>query len=339
MPSLRLLARKKFLFVFAALFFAAAVAELSSRWFYSRTLLQRYRPAEEVQRIELAGSEDSGTVLDAQGGWFHEGRPTEILVRSLKLDPGSSSGTAQAAWDRPADIVIRNGKLRGGIRIMGLGRNGEAPGVRRSSRREGHTARARAASPVRVRIENVEIEAVGPIPLYLGPGVEGVVVENCRFTGWSRSVALYLDAESGHNLFRGNTFDLRPAREVFAVDGSADNRIEGNRFLQMPLGGIHLYRNCGEGGTVRHQPPQGNIIAGNRFDTGALGWGGYAVWLGSRANSRAGPRNYCGADAGFPFGSSIDNGDYADRNSVVNNRFTPPSPLAVRDDGEDNAVR
>ncbi|HQL51776.1 MAG TPA: right-handed parallel beta-helix repeat-containing protein, partial [Kiritimatiellia bacterium] len=267
----------------------------------------------------------SGTVLDAGGGWLNEGKRTEILI---------CSRWNGSAWERPADITIRNAKLRGAIRITGMGRNGQGAAVRASSRTEGHTARAQAAAPTRVTISNVWIEADGRIPIYLAPGVTHVTVEACVITGRSRSVAFYFDAESGRNTLRGNTFAARVAREAVAVDGSAGNRIVGNVFTSMPLGGIYLYRNCGEGGTVRHQTPNGNILADNRFMTRGLARCAYGIWLGSRNGRRA----YCGCDAGYPFGSSLDNRDFADDNIVTNNMFTPMTPRALRDDGSHNRI-
>jgi hypothetical protein len=119
-----------------------------------------------------------------------------------------------------------------------------------------------------------------------------------------------------------------------AVDGSATNAIVGNRFLQVDYGGIYLYRNCGEGGTVRHQTPQGNVIENNFFNMTDLRSGSYGVWLGSRQ----GRRSYCEDDAGYPFGSSIDNHDFADHNTVRGNVFQPAGDKAVRDEGADNSV-
>jgi parallel beta-helix repeat protein len=183
-------------------------------------------------------------------------------------------------------------------------------------------------------LEDLKIEADHRIPLYLGPGVTEVTVRNCTFTGWSASTTVYLDAESGGNRIEGCTFDVRSGREVMAVDGSATNTIVGNRFLQARYGGIYLYRNCGEGGTVRHQAPQGNVIENNFFNVKDLRSGSYGIWLGSRQ----GRRSYCEDDAGYPFGSSIDNRDFADHNTVRENVFQPASDEAVRDEGADNRV-
>jgi len=216
---------------------------------------------------------------------------------------------------------------------MGLGRNGEAEGVRKSSVWPGHTRRSQAAAPRRIVLENLEIVASHRIPLYLAPGSTEVTVQNCRFGGWSVSTAVYLCAESGRHIIRGNHFATRVGREVLAVDGSARNLIENNTFEQMPLGGIYLYRNCGEGGTVRHQTPRENIIRGNIF-RGTPRPGHSAIWLGSRG----GRRGYCGQDEGYDFGSSLDDRDFADDNTVTGNSFTLPASRAVRDDGAGNTV-
>jgi hypothetical protein len=146
-----------------------------------------------------------------------------------------------------------------------------------------------------------------------------------RIKGRTDSVALYLDAESGFNVIRNNTFDIIGAnREIIAVDGSANNQLLTNTIKQAPSGGIYLYRNCGEGGTVRHQAPQNNLIAGNTINN----TGGYGIWLGSRNGGRL----YCNEDKGFSFGSSIDDRDFADNNTVRDNTFTS-SARTIRSDG------
>jgi parallel beta-helix repeat protein len=180
----------------------------------------------------------------------------------------------------------------------------------------------------------VQIEANRSIPLYLGPGVTGVAVRDCKFTGWTVSTVVYLDAESANNVLENCVFDVRAAREVIAVDGSARNLIAGNRFERADFGGIYLYRNCGEGGTVRHQTPRENRIENNIFNLDGLRPVSYGIWLGSRQ----GRRNYCEADAGYTFGSSADNRDFADDNIVTGNIFDPRSSRAVRDDGAANRI-
>jgi len=287
--------------------------------------LLKQLPKPGLEKINLIGSADSGRVIDLKGGWLNEGKLTELVIRSKETEQG---------WDVPEKITVRNGRIRGSIRIFGLGVNGEAPLVKESSHREGHTARAQAAAPKGIVLEDLQIEADHRIPLYLGPGTTGVTVRNCTFTGWSASTTVYLDAESGGNRIEGCTFEVKSGREVMAIDGSATNTITGNRFLQTSFGGIYLYRNCGEGGTVRHQTPQGNLIAKNIFNLKDLKPGSYGVWIGSRQ----GRRRYCEDDAGFPFGSSIDNRDFADHNTLSGNIFESASDQAIRDDGSGNQV-
>ena len=289
----------------------------------TQSFLLKLLPKPKFDKNNLEGSGQNGRLIDLQGGWLNEGKLTEMVIRSKDMEKG---------WDVLERITIRNGSIRGSIRIFGLGVNGEDPRVRESSHREGHTARAQAAAPRAILLENLQIEADHRIPLYLGPGVTGVMVRNCKFAGWSASTTVYLDAESGGNRIEGCTFNVRSGREVMAVDGSATNTIVGNRFLQVNYGGIYLYRNCGEGGTVRHQTPRGNVIENNFFNMKDLRQGSYGIWLGSRQ----GRRSYCEDDAGYPFGSSIDNRDFADHNTLRGNIFQPANDKAVRDDGAEN---
>jgi hypothetical protein len=76
------------------------------------------------------------------------------------------------------------------------------------------------------------------------------------------------------------------------------------------------------------------MIGNNFFDLKELRPGSYGIWLGSRQ----GRRSYCEDDAGYPFGSSIDNRDFADQNTLRGNIFQPASDRSVRDDGSDNRI-
>jgi parallel beta-helix repeat protein len=279
--------------------------------------------------IVLSGNAASGTTIDCRGATLSNqfgGGPT-LLVRSLEKSDGS--------WDVPVGVEIRNCTIRGNIDIRGMGRNGEAEKVRRSSLSEGHTARAQAAAPRDVNLSNLTFVGEGAIPLYAAPGVTGMTVENSNFTGRTNGTAIYLDAESARNRILGNLFDIRTLwREAIAVDGSADNRIENNRFENPLTGGIFLYRNCGEGGTIRHQAPQRNVIAGNVFHYDGLWAARPAVWLGSRQ----GWRFYCPNPSPLPLGSSLSADDFAQHNRVTGNRFPGGTPRLIRNDDEDNLV-
>jgi hypothetical protein len=266
----------------------------------------------------------SGSVIDCKGGEFNSGRVTEILVISGPMN-------------QLKDVTIRNCQLKGSIRVFGMGRNGEAATLKKSSVKPGHTLRAQSAAPTNILISNMDIEAAGRTPVYIAPGATRVTLENSLLTGYSTSVAVYLDAESARNTIRNNTFlvtPVSPYREVIAIDGSAENVVANNRLPDVRHGGIYLYRNCGEGGVIRHQPPIKNRIEKNSFGLRQLSLGEYGIWLGSRN----GNRSYCEDDKGFSFGSSDDNRDHANNNSVLGNVFDG-SPRTVKDDGKSNLIK
>jgi parallel beta-helix repeat protein len=281
-------------------------------------------PKPEPIPYEVFTIDKSGTTIDCKGKEFNSGKNTEIRIISSKKN-------------KVENVAIKNCKLKGSIRTVGLGFNGESEGVNKSSKTEGHTQRAQEEAPSNILISNVQIEGVQRIPIYIGPGTTKVTVEDTKFTGTSNTVVIYMDTESGFNTIKNSVFDVTPQynmREVIAVDGSAYNKILNNTFEQATKGGIYLYRNCGEGGTVRHQSPQYNTISGNKFNLEGLSWDSYGIWL----SSRNGNRSYCEDDAGYPFGSSIDNRDFADYNTVVDNKFDG-SFRKISDNGNNNKVQ
>lgn len=267
-----------------------------------------------TKRIVLAGHASNNVAIDCGNGRI--GRPTaqptfphpSVEIRSQKTE-GSTP-----RWERPSGIVIKNCQIDGPIRIWGFGLNGQSEDVRLSSFSLGHTERAQAAAPTGIRIEDSTLTAFGLTPLYLGPGVTDVTLQRSKVRGTAPSIAIYLDAESARNTIARNDFEIATGREIIAVDGSAHNTITGNTFRIGWRGGIYLYRNCGEGGTVRHQTPSNNKITDNRFR--------YASPLHQPAinvGSRNGWSWYCHKDNGYPFGSSIDDRDNAAGNVVSTN--------------------
>jgi hypothetical protein len=263
------------------------------------------KPADVVdKRVVILGSAASGAVLDCQGAQVRN----ELLILSRETPV---SGTS--AWERPERVSVRNCTIVGGIRVSGMAINGEAPLLRDSSRALGHTERAQNAAPRDILLENLTIRTPGHIPLYVSPGVTRLTLRNSTITGRSRSVAIYLDAESAGNTIAGNTIDADLGREAIAVDASAYNVIRNNiiRTRSPRPGGIYLYRNCGQGGTIRHQTPHSNAIVGNEFFVAP------AIWVASRN----GNRSYCWADSGYPFGSSASNLDHARNTLICGNHF------------------
>jgi hypothetical protein len=263
----------------------------------------------------------SHTVLDGKGGWFNEGRLTQLVIQSDFVN---------GQWRRPKNFTFKNWKLNGSIRVLGVG-SSASKAVKESSFSLGHTERMQAAAPKDITLSGLKIKADEKIPLIVGPGATGVSLIDSRISGTSQSVAIYLDAESANNSIVNNIFKIKADRELIAVDGSRGNLIADNSFNRISWGGVYVYRNCGERGVVRHQEPVNNRITGNLFklDTLKSYWQKnpkngrqfeyrYGVWLGSREGSRA--ASYCGADKGFPFGSSVDNRDFANDNIVSGNR-------------------
>lgn len=268
-------------------------------------------PGASVQRrLLFEGAESSGSGLDCRGGAI--GFPGE---------PSTTRNPTVAVWSRrdgdrwslPRDVRIVDCTIHGNLRVWGLGRD-DIEGLRLSSRTADHTPRLQEAAPAGLTLEKVTFVATGSIPLYVGPGVIGLSMNGGRFSGRSVSTAIYLDAESQGAVIENVAFDIATGREQIAVDGSARNRIVGNHFRLAGRGGVFLYRNCGEDGVIRHQTPSDNRIADNRFE-GAAWFRPQAVVVGSRE----GRRRYCGDDAGWPFGSSLDDRDHATGNQVANN--------------------
>ncbi len=281
----------------------------------------------------LEGSGASGAVLDCGGATIDvsagEGRKqkTAIIVRSKE--------TTSGPWDAPSNITIRNCKINGFVRIYGLGENANGEIMKASSFNANHTAFAQASAPKNVRLENMTIKAPDGIPLYLGPGVTKAALVNSTIDGKSTSVGIYLDAESANNTIRDNVFRIvTEKRELIAVDGSAGNTIANNTFERADNGGIFVYRNCGEGGVIRHQKPQFNQITGNTFRYGSSFGAKPAVWL----NSRNGNSRYCFLDPAHPYGSSVSNLDFAQKNVVRNNRLGGGPESLIRNDDPSNEV-
>lgn len=292
------------------------------------------QPQDAITRqLVFEGKASSDTTLDCNGGKISVSTGDAIVIRS-------HGDTWQAmAADRPTGITIRNCRLEGGIRIFGLGVNGQAERLRQSSLIPGHTQRAQRAAPTKIRLERLTLNPQGRIPLYIAPGVTDVSIVSSSFIGSLGAPAVYLDAESARNTIRDNTFDMASTRrEVIAVDGSADNTIAGNVFHRLHNGGIFLYRNCGEGGTIRHQAPTGNVVSGNMFAP-AIPLAAPAIWLGSRGNSLFwGLATGCGLNLRHPF-DTTQSGDHADHNIVTGNGFGGVDPvIAIRDDGMDNLI-
>lgn len=261
-----------------------------------------------TKQIIFEGAKASNTTLDCQGATLDANAIPVILIQSIKQGN---------IWSVPKNISIKNCIVKGAIRIHGMGRNGESEPVKASSITLGHTERVQQAAPSQIVLDNLNLTAGQSNMVYLAPGVHDVTIKNSQFTGKAGSLAIYLDAESKNNRIEHNHFDVQtPTRELIAVDGSAYNTIKNNTFINPENGAIFFYRNCGEGGTVRHQTPSYNEVSNNTFKM-EQHLKQPLIWLGSRH----GHRNYCGLDAGYAFGSSQSDLDFAENNQVKANQF------------------
>jgi parallel beta-helix repeat protein len=122
-------------------------------------------------------------------------------------------------------------------------------------------------------------------------------------------------------------------REGISVDGSYENTIVGNAFLDNSAGGIFLYKNCGEYPDrpvyfERRYPSEHNLIEGNVFLGGTNG-----VWIGSRMGENTLPMD-CTDPAYIDEPLRRVVLDRANDNTVRGNRFVDVTyGIRVEDDG------
>jgi parallel beta-helix repeat protein len=241
-------------------------------------------------------------------------------------------------WLVPENITIKNFIVKGSVRIIGLGINGEGELVRESSKNKKHTEYAQSVAPKNIIFDNIKIEANQRTPFYVAPACTRITLQNSELTGWAESVAIYLDCESAYNTIQNNSIKTKTKREAIAVDGSAYNTIQNNTFEYLDFGGIYLYRNLGEGGTIRHQTPSFNKILNNTFKySNAISDRlnqilHPAIWLGSRSKFikyfYMSGKKFKNRDTSKPFGSSENPNDLASNNIVKGNK---PKNIIVRD--------
>jgi len=266
-----------------------------------------------------------------------------IEVRS----PSSLDGE-ERVWRRTRSVTIRDCIVTGSIRVWGMAKNGQGTlfagaeegevvnVFRTSSREEGHAERARANAPTDIVFDNLTITGVGRNPVYFAPGVTYSQLINSEIKGRSDAVGFYLDAESYANTIKNNYIHVATKnhpleqwdRPLVAIDGSSHNKIINNRFSNLSHGGIYLYRNCGEGGVVRHTTPSYNQIINNIFYYNRYSGDNPSVYFGSRDYGWFQETfGYC-EDDGVPdtiteidFGSGASNKDHATHNVVMQNQI------------------
>ncbi|MFT4533827.1 MAG: hypothetical protein ACJA1A_002121 [Saprospiraceae bacterium] len=291
-----------------------------------------------TKRLVFEGSAASGVTCDCNGATLDGGK-NKVNYRKDMIEVKSKKTTAQT-WIRPQYITINYCNIIGSVRIWGMGKNGEWEDVKESSKREPteskHVLRVRNNAPRNIVFDGITITGVGRNPLYFAPGVTYSKLINSEMKGKSDKVGIYLDAESAYNTFENNYIHVNTEKDGYgalpavtdrgwpqvAIDGSSWNNFVNNRFSSINNGGIYFYRNCGEGGTIRHTPPERNIIKNNSFYYNKYKGGKPAIYLGSRDYGfKERTFGHCDSDDGRPYGSSSSDKDYARYNTIQQNQF------------------
>jgi hypothetical protein len=277
----------------------------------------------------------SGVTMDCGGGTINggpgtfnyaPGKPDGLLmveIVSTPTDPDPKTGLPR--WVPTQRVAIRHCKIIGSVKIYGA--IGEP--VENSGRADWVT-RVRSHAPRHIVFDDVTITGVKGSEnlLYLFSGVAHFQLLN----SWIRSepgvavdgVNVYLDSESFGNTFRNNRIEAQTRhREVMSLDASSSNTIVDNVFSALSNGGIYLYRNCGEGGAVRHSTPSGNHIINNVFYYDKYTGDNAAIHVAQRNGTCC--KNDCSKDKGYPFGSSVSDFDHAQFNVVMQNQIVKRS--------------
>jgi hypothetical protein len=277
-----------------------------------------------TKRLIVQGREGSGVTIDCHGATI-DGSKVRALSRDnaeqkdMILIRSTSAGDAQSStWSRPTDVTVKNCKVIGSIRILGMR---SLTDLKDSSYSSGHATRMRNIAPTRITFDNLTITGRYRNTVYFGIGVTESKLINSELKGESTAVALYLEAESSRNVIKNNDIHTVTSKEVLAVDASSLNRIIDNRFSALSRGGIYLYRNCGEDGVVRHTTPSQNTIVNNVFYYNNYSPNPYSVNPSVYLGSRNGSPGYCDEDDDQTIGSGASNLDYAQHNVVMQNQI------------------
>ncbi len=279
-----------------------------------------------TRRIDF-GSASSHVDLNCNGATLANqqigSKPFDFYRLTIRTGYNNKNNT----FKQLVGATVRNCIVHGGIAV---GSTMSADTVRASSRRAGHVGRMQAVSAKSVSLDNLTIMA-NPLPdgslirniLYVQVGVTDFLLQNSSISGEiGDGLPIYLDAESARNSILNNVFNVVTRnREYIALDGSSDNSIRGNTFVNPRRGAIYVYRNCGETGIVRHNEPRRNVVENNvfRFTRRATATVP-VVWVASREKSKT-YQSWCDLDKGVPFGSGVSDRDFAKGNIIRNNRF------------------
>ncbi len=229
----------------------------------------------------------SGVTLDCRGA-------TIALPKRRKL-PGGGRYAVLIRAERDetlSDIRVRNCRIEGGTNNLRITRRGF---------RDLAPERAYDAGFRNVVIENSRLYDAAGTGLYVDAYVTGVTIRGVEVAG-AGGAGIYLEAGSRGSLVEASHIHhngyadtqtpseregfryLMAGREGIAVDGSRDNVIRGNRIHHNALGGVFLYKNCGEDRSKPNWWPRPfgadrNLVEDNDIRAERTG-----VWIASREN-------------------------------------------------------
>lgn len=263
----------------------------------------------------------SGTELDCKGAIL-DGRGDQkvgILITSRR---------------KPlSDVVVKNCTVNN-FRRTGIMVNSTIPLKGREDREAVYRN-----TPTNVLLDRVVVLNSGD-GVYFNGYVTNSTLQNSTVKG-SKQVGVYLSQASKNikvinNDIEGNGIAGKKAqrREGLAVDSSADNLIEGNRFTKNGAGGLFLYKNCGtllpDGKRdLRWQSSNNNVIRNNVFKDERVG-----VWIASRQSQDL-THLKCADPAVDATGKYFE--DFANNNTVTNNKFCG-GEVGVRIEGDQNNI-
>lgn len=266
-----------------------------------------------TKTLLFSGHESDGVTLDCNGAKILGTRYADREAIAVETEGGYGV----------ENVTVKNCVVDGRIRVGGYG--GE------SNWDPNHTEIIQKRSPKNITFDGLTITAFGKDPFYVFSGSLRVTLKNSKIRGNSDGVAIYLDAESAEHVIQNNGIGVHTdKREQIAIDGSARNLIVGNYFTQLDDGGIFIYRNCGEKGSIRHQFPADNVILDNIFHYNDYRGFASAVAIASREDRNF---SYCDEDSCGPkIGSNLDEDDHAYRTLVAQNRFIGREPSKTNGD-------
>ncbi|WP_299011752.1 hypothetical protein [uncultured Shewanella sp.] len=251
-------------------------------------------------------------------GIFSAKTDDTIIIQSVKK--------ADNTWSAPQHINIENCRIKGSIRMSGMGINAKDNHIQVSSFSADHTQRLNEASPRHIMLNNIDIKGISRPLLHLSPGVNHVTLSHGNLHGLSDTVALSLDTETNFNTIKDNHIHVETKQHLMTLNGSANNTIKNNYFTLNDNGGIYLYRHCGQHNNLHGQTTHLNHIEANYFTLKNI-----SNHPSIQMNAIDYQQGYCNdqTPTSVTHTSTITQQDNAMVNTIIYNQFLHASPQEV----------